>query len=45
MLYGHRRFAQPFQSDVEKAYKFGKVLGTGNFAEVRLATHRETNKK
>ena len=34
-----------FQSDVEKAYKFGKVLGTGNFAEVRLATHRETNKK
>ncbi len=32
------------QSDVEKLYKFGKVLGTGNFAEVKLATHRETGK-
>eukprot|EP00042_Codosiga_hollandica_P028232 m.146947 g.146947 ORF g.146947 m.146947 type:complete len:212 (-) comp52719_c0_seq1:710-1345(-) len=33
------------KSDVERVYKFGKVLGTGNFAEVKLAVHRETNKK
>ncbi len=30
---------------MEKAYKFGKTLGTGNFAEVKLATNRESGQK
>eukprot|EP00042_Codosiga_hollandica_P049281 m.569751 g.569751 ORF g.569751 m.569751 type:complete len:236 (-) comp57842_c1_seq5:884-1591(-) len=38
-------FPRHNKSDVEKSYKFGKTLGTGNFAEVKLATHRETNMK
>ncbi|EGD72143.1 CAMK/CAMK1 protein kinase [Salpingoeca rosetta] len=33
------------KSDVERAYKFGQELGTGNFAVVRLAEHRGTKQK
>eukprot|EP00730_Choanoeca_flexa_P015092 TRINITY_DN6842_c0_g1_i2.p1 TRINITY_DN6842_c0_g1~~TRINITY_DN6842_c0_g1_i2.p1 ORF type:complete len:358 (+),score=111.52 TRINITY_DN6842_c0_g1_i2:224-1297(+) len=33
------------KSDVERAYKFGAELGTGNFAVVRLAEQRSTRKK
>eukprot|EP00055_Hartaetosiga_balthica_P018571 m.134796 g.134796 ORF g.134796 m.134796 type:complete len:414 (+) comp9734_c0_seq1:249-1490(+) len=33
------------KSDVEKSYKLGHELGTGNFAVVRLAEHRQTKKK
>jgi calcium/calmodulin-dependent protein kinase I len=33
------------QTDVEKAYKLGKDLGTGNFAVVKLAVKRDTNEK
>lgn len=33
------------KSDVEKKYKLGKELGTGNFAVVRLGTSRSDGKK
>lgn len=33
------------KSDVEKKYKFGKELGTGNFAVVKLGTCRNGGKK
>ena len=32
------------QIDVEKAYKFGKELGTGNFAVVKVAVKKDTGK-
>lgn len=37
--------ARHAKSDVEKKYKFGKELGTGNFAVVKLATKRDTGAK
>jgi serine/threonine protein kinase len=33
------------QDDVEKAYKIGKELGSGNFAVVRVAIKRDTLEK
>jgi calcium/calmodulin-dependent protein kinase I len=33
------------KTEFEKRYKVGKLLGTGNFAEVKLATKRDTNKR
>jgi calcium/calmodulin-dependent protein kinase I len=33
------------QLDVEKKYKIGKLLGTGNFAEVKLGTDKKTGAK
>jgi calcium/calmodulin-dependent protein kinase I len=33
------------KTDVEKAYKLGKDLGTGNFAIVKLAVKRDTSEK
>eukprot|EP00056_Hartaetosiga_gracilis_P001575 m.45873 g.45873 ORF g.45873 m.45873 type:complete len:433 (+) comp10699_c0_seq4:506-1804(+) len=33
------------KSDVERNYKLGHQLGTGNFAVVRYAEHRQTKKK
>ena len=33
------------QTDVEKTYKLGKDLGTGNFAVVKLAVKRDTGDK
>lgn len=33
----------PSKPAIEKKYKFGKVLGTGNFATVKLATRKNDN--
>lgn len=33
------------KGDVEKMYKLGKELGTGNFAVVKLATRKDNNDK
>jgi serine/threonine protein kinase len=46
MFRGVKRItARHAKSDVERSYKFGAELGTGNFAVVRLAEHRTTRKK
>lgn len=46
MFKGVKRItARHAKSDVERAYKFGAELGTGNFAVVRLAEHRQNKKK
>ncbi|EDQ84383.1 uncharacterized protein MONBRDRAFT_39303 [Monosiga brevicollis MX1] len=37
--------ARHAKSDVERSYKLGAELGTGNFAVVRLAEHRQTRQK
>jgi len=36
-------FPKHKKSDVEKHYKIGKTLGTGNFSVVKRAVNRETN--
>ena len=33
----------PSKPAIEKKYKFGKVLGTGNFATVKLAVRKNDN--
>lgn len=33
------------KGDVEKIYRLGKELGTGNFAVVKLATRKDNNDK
>ncbi len=46
MFRGVKRItARHAKSDVERAYKFGAELGTGNFAVVRLAEHRQAKTK
>jgi len=42
-----RRLYKPKSNklDVEKKYKIGKLLGTGNFAEVKLGTDKKTGAK
>eukprot|EP00043_Microstomoeca_roanoka_P013660 m.134043 g.134043 ORF g.134043 m.134043 type:complete len:479 (-) comp15814_c1_seq1:495-1931(-) len=46
MVNGVKRMtARHAKSDVERAYKFGQELGTGNFAVVRLVEQRATKQK